>query len=133
MSPDAIETFTFPEGLGVQRPAGAYAHATALGQTLYVTGQLPVDPASNELARGGIAVHTHQVLSNLTRVLELCGSSIDRVVQARSFLLLQEDFAEYDEVFRSWFPDRLPSRTTVVVSGFAVPGALVEIDLVASR
>jgi enamine deaminase RidA (YjgF/YER057c/UK114 family) len=55
------------------------------------------------------------------------------VVQARSFLRSEEDFRAYDEAYRAWFPLRLPSRTTVVVSGFAIPDALVEIDLVAER
>ena len=76
---------------------------------------------------------TNQVLANLARVLELTGSSLLRVVQARSFLRVEGDFAAYDQVFRSHFPDRRPSRTTVVVSGFAIAGALVEIDLVALR
>ena len=67
------------------------------------------------------------------RVLELTGSSLQRVVQARSFLLVEDDFGAYDQAFRSHFPDRLPSRTTVVVSGFAIKDALVEIDLVALR
>jgi 2-iminobutanoate/2-iminopropanoate deaminase len=71
-------------------------------------------------------------MANLARVLELTGSSLDRVLMARSFLRVEADFAAYDETFRGWFPERLPSRTTVVVSGFAVAEALVEIDLVAA-
>jgi 2-iminobutanoate/2-iminopropanoate deaminase len=128
-----IESWTFPPGVGVPPPSGAYAHATAVGATLYVTGQLPVDPVTAELVGADITSQTNQVLANLARVLELTGSSLLRVVQARSFLLVEDDFAAYDDAFRSHFPDRLPSRTTVVVSGFAIRGALVEIDLVALR
>jgi reactive intermediate/imine deaminase len=128
----AIESWTFPTGIGVPSPAGAYAHATALNDMLYVTGQLPIDPNTDTLVVGGIVQHTEQVLSNLTRVLELCGSSLDFVVQARTFLRFEEDFGGYNETFRSWFPTRLPSRTTVVVGGFAVPDALIEIDFVAA-
>ena len=128
-----IESWTFPPGVGVPPPAGAYAHATAVGATLYVTGQLPVDPVGGELVGDDITTQTNQVLSNLARVLELTGSSLQRVVQARSFLLVEDDFGAYDQAFRSHFPDRLPSRTTVAVSGFAIKDALVEIDLVAVR
>lgn len=128
-----IESWTFAPGVGVPPPSGAYAHATAVGATVFVTGQLPVDPVSGELVGADITSQTNQVLANLARVLELTGSSLLRVVQARSFLLVEDDFAAYDEAFRSHFPDRLPSRTTVVVSGFAIRGALVEIDLVALR
>jgi enamine deaminase RidA (YjgF/YER057c/UK114 family) len=128
-----IESWTFPPGLGVPRPAGSYAHVTALGSTLYVTGQLPVDPSTDRLIDGDITAQTDQVMSNLARVLELTGSSLPLVVQARSFLRFADDFPAYDEAYRAWFPLRLPSRTTVVVSGFAIPDALVEIDLVAHR
>jgi 2-iminobutanoate/2-iminopropanoate deaminase len=128
----AIRTWTFPPGAGVPAPSGAYAHATAHGSTLYVTGQLPIDPASGRGVVGDIVTQTNRVMANLARVLELTGSSLDRVLMARSFLRVEADFAAYDETFRGWFPERLPSRTTVVVSGFAVAEALVEIDLVAA-
>ena len=98
---------------------------------MWVTGQLPVDADTGLLVGDGIEAQTGQVLAHLFRVLELTGSAPDRVVQARSFLRHEEDFAAYDAVFRRSFPARLPSRTTVVVGGFAVSGALVEIDLVA--
>jgi len=127
-----IRSWTFPPGMGVPPPAGRYAHATAAGATLYVTGQLPVDPASGVLVPGGIAPQTRQVLANLFTVLELVGSAPGRVVAARCFLRHEADFAAYDAVFGDSFPERLPSRTTVVVGGFAIPGALVEIDLVAA-
>lgn len=130
---DFISTWTFSVSDGVPEPAGAYAHATAVGSLLFVTGQLPVDPATGALVAGGIVEHTDQVLRNLARVLEMTGSSMASVVQARSFLASIDDFAAYNEAFRSWFPLRLPSRTTVAVSGFAIPDALVEIDVVAVR
>lgn len=132
MSTLTIRTWTFPPGLGVPPPAGAYAHATAHGSTLYVTGQLPVDSVSGILVEGGIVAQTDQVLANLARVLELTGSSLGEVLMARSFLRAEADFAAYNQAFRAWFPERLPSRTTVVVSGFAVAQALVEIDVVAA-
>jgi len=83
------------------------------------------------LVDGDIVVQTNRVMANLARVLELSGSSLGQILTARSFLRVEADFAAYDDTFRAWFPERLPSRTTVVVSGFAIAGALVEIDLVA--
>lgn len=130
--PAEIQSWTFAPGLGVPPPAGAYAHATAAGGTLWVTGQLPVDATTGLLVSGDIGAQAQQVMAHLFRVLELTGSAPDRVVQARSFLRYEKDFAAYDDVFRRSFPARLPSRTTVVVEGFAIAGALVEIDLVAA-
>jgi enamine deaminase RidA (YjgF/YER057c/UK114 family) len=118
--------------MGVPPPSGAYAHATAHGSTLYVTGQLPVDPATGLLVDGDIVVQTNRVMTNLARVLDLTSASLSDILMARSFLRAEADFAGYDETFRSWFPGRLPSRTTVVVSGFAIADALIEIDLVAA-
>jgi 2-iminobutanoate/2-iminopropanoate deaminase len=118
--------------MGVPPPCGAYAHATAHGSTLYVTGQLPVDPVTGLLVDGDIGVQTDRVMTNLARVLDLTGASLSDVLMARIFLRVESDFPAYDEAFRVWFPDRLPSRTTVVVSGFAIADALIEIDLVAA-
>ena len=127
-----IRTWTFPPADGVPAPSGAYAHATAYGATLYVTGQLPVHPATGRLVAGDIVVQTDRVMTNLARVLELTGSSIGQVLMARTYLRAEADFPAYDQAFRAWFPDRLPSRTTVVVGGFAIADALIEIDLVAA-
>jgi reactive intermediate/imine deaminase len=119
---------------GPSPPAcGAYSHATAIGDTLYITGQLPIEPRTNDVVGSDVASQTDQVLANLSRVLELTRSSISQVVQARAFLLDADDFTAYDTAFRSWFPSRLPSRTTVAVTGFAIAGCLIEIDLVAIR
>lgn len=132
MTEATIRSWTFPPGVGVPPPSGAYAHATAHGSTLYVTGQLPIDPVSGLLVDGDVVAQTNQVMTNLARVLDAAGSSLGEVLMARSFLRHEEDFAAYNEAFRAWFPVRLPSRTTVVVSGFAIPDALIEIDLIAA-
>jgi 2-iminobutanoate/2-iminopropanoate deaminase len=127
-----IESWTFPASSGVPEPVGPFAHVTAAEGLLFVTGQMPVDPTTGRLRPGGITPQTEQVMANLARVVELAGSSLDRTVQARAYLA---DFAFYDEfnqVYRAWFPDRLPSRTCIGVNGLAL-GALVEVDLVVVR
>jgi len=132
MNGEGIESWTFPVTSGVPEPVGPFAHVTAAAGLLFVTGQMPVDPATGALREGGIAAQTDQVLANLARVVELAGSALDRTVQVRAYLA---DFALYNEfnrAYRAWFPDRLPSRTCIGVNGLAL-GALVEIDLVVAR
>jgi len=132
VSGSRIESWTFPVTSGVPEPVGPFAHVTAAGDLLFVTGQMPVDPATGRLRPGGVTAQTDQVLTNLARVLELAGSSLDLTVQVRAYLADFSLYGEFNEAYRAWFPDRLPSRTCVGVSGLAL-GALVEIDLVAVR
>jgi 2-iminobutanoate/2-iminopropanoate deaminase len=126
-----IRAWTFGPEHGVPPPVAPFAHATAAGQTLYVTGQMPTD-LEGRLVTGGIVAQTERVLANLARVLELAGGGMQDAVAARAFLCDWEDYAAFNEAYERWFPARLPSRTCVGVSGLAV-GALVEIDLTAWR
>jgi reactive intermediate/imine deaminase len=124
-----VRRFTFTRADGVPDPVAPYAHATAAGGLLCVTGQMPIDPDSGELVAGGIAAQTDQVMRNLERVLELCGSGLDRVLHARAYLTSMELFGAFNAAYERWFPtDGLPARTCVAVDGLAA-GALVEIDL----
>ena len=124
-------SWTFGPADGVPPPVAPFAHATAAGETLYVTGQMPTD-LDGRLVAGGIAQQTDQVMRNLARVLELLGGALADVVQARAYLLDWDDYAAFNAVYETWFPGRLPSRTCVGVSGLAA-GARVEVDLVAWR
>lgn len=127
----AISSFTFTPADGVPPSVAPFAHATAAGPTLYVTGQMPTD-RTGAVVGGDVATQTDQVLRNLVRVTELCGGTIDDVVSVRAFLLHWEDYAAFNAAYVPWFPQRLPSRTCVGTTGLAV-GALVEIDWVAWR
>jgi 2-iminobutanoate/2-iminopropanoate deaminase len=127
-----IESWTFPASVGVPEPVGPFAHVTAAEGLLFVTGQMPVDPATGRLRPGGVTSQTDQVMANLARVVELAGSSLDRTVQVRAYLADFALFEEFNQAYRPWFPDRLPSRTCIGVNGLAL-GALVEIDLVVAR
>lgn len=108
-----------------------FAHATSAGETLHVTGQMPTD-AHGELVSGGIVSQTDQVMRNLARVLELAGGTFRDVVGARAYLIDWQDYELFNATYARWFPDRLPSRTCVGVSGLAT-GARVEVDLTAWR
>ena len=112
-------------------PVAPYSHAVRAGDFLFVTGQLAEDPATGEVVKGSIEEQTHQVMKNLKQVLDHAGSSFEKAVMVRIFVT---DFRYYDTVnaiYQSYMvANRLPSRTTVGVTGLAGYGD-VEIDLIA--
>jgi 2-iminobutanoate/2-iminopropanoate deaminase len=126
-----IRAFSFTPGDGVPPGVAPFAHATAAGQTLYVTGQMPTDVTGTVVGED-VATQTDQVLRNLLRVTELCGGGLADVVSVRAFLMDWDDYGSFNDAYAAWFPDRLPSRTCVGVTGLAV-GSLVEIDWVSWR
>jgi 2-iminobutanoate/2-iminopropanoate deaminase len=126
-----IGSWTFGPDEGVPPGVAPFAHATSAGETLYVTGQMPTG-LDGRLLEGSVAEQTDQVLRNLQQVLSNVGGSFGDVVQVRAYLLDWADYAAFNAAYEKWFPERLPSRTCIGVSGLAV-GALVEIDLVAWR
>ena len=116
-------------------PVAPFSHATAADGWLFVTGQMPTDPADdNAPLPAGIEAQTHRVMDNLKLVLAGTGSGLDHVVFARVYLTHFEcDYAAMNQVYQSYFaPGRLPARTCIGVTGLA-RGALVEIDLLARR
>jgi reactive intermediate/imine deaminase len=127
-----IQAFTFTPDDGVPPSVAPFAHATAAGPTLYVTGQMPTD-RTGALVGDAVAEQTDQVMTNLARVLALVGGDLQRdVVSVRAYLIDWGDYAAFNAAYERWFPQRLPSRTCVGVHGLAA-GALVEVDLVAWR
>ncbi len=126
-----IRAFTFTPDDGVPPAVAPFAHATAAGQTLYVTGQMPTG-IDGVVVGDDVGSQTDQVLRNLLRVTELCGGEVADVVSVRAYLLDWSDYAAFNLTYTQWFPARLPSRTCVGVTGLAV-GALVEIDWVCWR
>ncbi|HEY9763753.1 MAG TPA: RidA family protein [Trichocoleus sp.] len=123
-----IEFITLPNQLP---PVAPYSHAVRAGDFLFVTGQLAEDPQTGKVVKNDIEMQTQQVMENLKLVLTHAGSSFEKVVMARIFVT---DFRYYEVVntiYQSYFtPGRLPSRTTVGVTGLAGYGD-VEIDLIA--
>jgi len=112
-------------------PTAPYSHAVRAGDYLFVTGQMPSDPKTGDrLVPGGIVEQTHQVMKNLQTVLTGAGTSLDRAVFARVYLVNFQDYPVMNGVYVTYFtPGRLPARTCVGVTGLAL-GALVEIDLI---
>ena len=124
-----IERITPP---GVPAARGPYSPAVRAGGFIYVSGQVPVDPATHTMVSGDIATEARQVLNNIKGVLEGCGASMKDVVKCHVYLADGKDFAAMNEVYAQFFGDAKTSRTTVAVA-FAVPGIKVEIDAIAYK
>jgi 2-iminobutanoate/2-iminopropanoate deaminase len=120
---------------GAPTPVAPFSHAVACDGWLFVTGQMPTDPADDRAPLPeGIEAQTRRVVENLKLVLAGAGSALDRVVFARVYLThFGRDYAAMNAVYRSYFAaGKLPARTCIGVTGLA-RGALVEIDLLARR
>lgn len=117
------------------RPVAPFSHAVEAGGFVFVTGQMPTDPAAPDAPLPeGIEAQTRRVIDNLKVVLGGVGLGLGDVVMARIYLThFERDYAALNAIWPGFFaPGKLPARTTVGVTGLAV-GALVEIDLVARR
>lgn len=109
----------------------AYSHAVRAGDYLFVTGQLGVDPKTGALVPGGATEQAQQIMRNLETVLRGAGTSFDRVVMVRIYLVnFAADYPAVNKIYSGFFkPGRFPARTTVGVTNLAT-GAAVEIDLI---
>ena len=110
-----------------------FSHAVRAGDYLFITGQMPTLKNDNtKLVDGGIEAQTHQVMKNLIDVLNAAGSSLEKVIFARVYLVNFGDFDKMNNIYASYFAqDKLPARTCIGVTGLAV-GASVEIDFIAA-
>jgi reactive intermediate/imine deaminase len=120
---------------GAPDPVAPFSHAVEAGGWVFLTGQMPFSGTANTSAYpASIEEQTHQVMRNLTTVLEGCGLGLRDVAAVRVFLRhFDEDYARMNAVYATYFPaDRRPARTCVGVTGLA-RGARVEIDLIARR
>ena len=110
---------------------GPYSQAIKAGNLLFVSGQVPIDPATDNLVDGDIATQTHRVFQNLGEILKAAGTSFDAVVRSTVYLLDMNDFAKMNEVYGTYFSSPAPARATVQVARLP-KDAKVEIDLIAS-
>ena len=124
-----IEHLNFSSG---PQKVAPFSHAVRAGDYLFVTGQMPTLKEDNtKLVEGGIEEQTHQVMQNLIEVLNAAGSSLEKVIFARVYLVNFGDFERMNRIYSSYFKnDKLPARTCIGVTGLAV-GASVEIDFIA--
>lgn len=109
---------------------GPYSQALKVGNMLYASGQIPIDPATGALVEGGIKEQTRQALLNVQAILAEAGLTMSNVVKTTVFMADMADFAEMNQVYAEFFAAPYPARSAVAVR--ALPkGALVEIEVVA--
>jgi 2-iminobutanoate/2-iminopropanoate deaminase len=109
---------------------GPYSQGVRAGELLFLSGQTPLDPATNRLAEGGIGAQTEQCFRNLFAVLRAAGLDPEAVVKVNVFLVDMGDFAAMNEVYARQFTRPFPARSTVGVAALPL-GARIEIELVA--
>jgi 2-iminobutanoate/2-iminopropanoate deaminase len=108
-----------------------YSQAIVAGGLVFVSGQVPVDPATGKLIDGGIAEHTNRCFDNVAAILAEAGSGLDRLVKTSVFLHDISDFAAMNAVYAERVPAPFPARSAVEVAELPLPGALVEIEVIA--
>ena len=109
---------------------GPYSQAIRVGNLVYTSGQIPIDPATGEFAEGGIKDQTRQSLLNLKAILEEAGLTMSDVVKTTVFMADMNDFAAMNAVYAEFFAEPYPARSAVAVKTLP-KGALVEIEAVA--
>jgi 2-iminobutanoate/2-iminopropanoate deaminase len=110
---------------------GPYSQAVVSNGFAFLSGQIPLDPATGQLIEGEIAAQTQRVLENLKAVLESCGSSLDKVVKTTVYLTDMREFARMNEVYARYFPASPPARATVEAARLP-RDVRVEIDCIAT-
>ena len=111
---------------------GPYAQAIVAEDFVFCSGQIPLDPATNQLVEGGIEVQTRRVLDNIRAILESAGSSLEEVVKTTIFLLDVNEFAAMNAVYAEYFTGVAPARSTVQVAALPGAGVRLQIDAIAA-
>jgi len=121
----AVSTPSAPKAIG------PYSQGIRAGSLLFVSGQVPIDPATGQIIAGDISAQTHRVFQNIGEILKAGGASFDHVVRTTVFLADMNDFSAMNEVYATYFTSPAPARATVEVSRLP-KDARVEIDVIAS-
>lgn len=108
---------------------GTYSQAVRVGQTVYISGQIPLDPATGEIVSGDIEVEIRRVFDNLAAVAKAAGGSLKNAVRVTVFLTDLSNFAKVNEVMATYFPQPWPARAALGVSQLP-KGARVEVDCI---
>ena len=111
---------------------GPYSQAVRAGGSVYLSGQIPLDPATGELVAGDIAAQARRVFDNLRAVCEAAGASLDDVVRVGIYLMDLADFAAVNAVMADYFQAPYPARSTIQVSGLP-RGARIEVDAIVAH
>ena len=112
-------------------PIGRYSQAILVDNTLYCSGQIPINPTTNEIVQGTIKEQTHQCINNIANVLKQAGMTFDDVIKTTCFLANMSDFAEFNEVYAQYFISK-PARSCIAVKELP-KSSLVEIEVIAQK
>ncbi len=118
---------------GAPQPRGPYSPAVRAGDTIYVAGQVPIDPVSGQVVLGDVQSETRQVLTNIQNILAGCGATMADVVRCGVYLTNAGDFQAMNEVYAEFFGASKPARTTIIVAALPLKEAKIEIDAVAYK
>ena len=110
---------------------GPYSQAMITANLVFTSGQIPLDPATGEIAGSDIAEQAHRVFQNLAAVLDAAGSSLEKVVKTVCFLADMEDFAAFNAIYAQYFTGK-PARSCVAVKSLP-KNVLVEVEVIAER
>ncbi|MCL4869426.1 MAG: RidA family protein [Anaerolineae bacterium] len=124
MNRDTIHTQHAPAAVG------PYSQAIRMGNLVFTSGQIALDPATGKLVEGDVVAQTDQVMSNLQAVLAAASTDLSRVVKTTVFLQNMGDFPVFNQAYAKYFPNNPPARSTVEVAKLPL-GGLVEIECVA--
>ena len=111
---------------------GPYSQAVGIGQFLFISGQIPLDPNTGEVVAGDIVQQTHRVMKNIAAILEEAGSYLSQVVKTTVYLTDLADCPIFNQVYQEYFPENPPARATVQVVGLP-KGVKIEVEAVAVR
>ena len=109
---------------------GPYSQAVKVGNLLFTSGMIPIDPATNTLVEGGIEVQAERALQNVKNLLEASGSSLDKVVKTVVFIKDMNDFAKVNEIYAKYFTSDFPARSCVEVARLP-KDVLIEMEAIA--
>ncbi|MCX7878101.1 MAG: RidA family protein [Ignavibacteria bacterium] len=112
-------------------PIGPYSQAILAGDYLFLSGQIAIEPSNGEIINGNIKEQTRKVLENIEQILLSAGSSLSKVIKTTVFIRNMDDFADMNEVYKNFFGETKPARSTVEVSRLP-KDALIEIEVIAS-
>lgn len=109
---------------------GPYSQAVRVGNLLFCSGVIPLDPETKKMVEGGIAEQTRRVLDSLSLLLEDCGTGREAVVKTTVFLQNMEHFAQFNAIYAEYFPSEPPARSTVQIARLPLD-ALIEVEAIA--
>ncbi|AZT89282.1 RidA family protein [Caldicellulosiruptor changbaiensis] len=113
------------------KPVGPYSHAVLINNMLFVSGQLAINPQTGKIEGDDIKAQTELVFKNIEAILKEAGFCFDDVVKVNVYISDLADFAKFNEVYSNIFKGNYPARTTVEAK--LLPGALVEVDVIAAK